>query len=48
MTDADYDTEEMLEYYTPEYRQIITEKYELVKKSKMENDHRCFLLYRKK
>lgn len=48
VTDADYDTEEMLECYTPEYRQIITEKYELVKKSKMEKDHRCFLLYRKK
>ena len=48
VTDADYDTEEMLDYYTPEYRQIITEKYELIKKTKMDQDKRCFLLYRKK
>lgn len=46
--DADFDTEEMLENNCPEYVTTIKERYELVDTAKMENDFKCFQLYKRK
>lgn len=48
VVDADFDTEEMLENDGPEYVSMIKERYELVDTAKMNNDFKCFQLYKRK
>lgn len=48
VVDADFDTGEMLENNCPEYVTMIKERYELVDTAKMENDFKCFQLYKRK
>ena len=48
VVDAEFDTEEMLEQDCPEYVSMIKSRYELVDTAKMENDFKCFQLYRRK
>lgn len=48
VVDAKFETEKMLENDCPEYVAMIQERYELVDTAKMQNDYKCFQLYKRK